>query len=197
MASDNMSLGRFRLEGIPPALRGIPQVEVTFDIDANGILNVGAKDTATQKEAKITITANNKLSKDEIEKLKRDSEQFAEADKKKKEEIELKNEADNLIYAAEKLVNQDLKDKVTPDQSTKVNKAVQELRDAISSNNAESIKTKVQELKNILGEISTAAYQGAAAPGAASAGPTPEGPQPGAGFGAGQAGTAAGPNPSP
>jgi molecular chaperone DnaK len=197
MAPDCVSLGMFNLSGIPPAPRGVPQIEVTFDIDANGILNVAAKDTATQKEAKITITANNKLSKDEIEKLKRDSEQFAEADKKKKEEIELKNEADNLIYAAEKLVNQDLKDKVTPDQSTKVNKAVQELRDAISSNNAESIKTKVQELKNILGEISTAAYQGAAAPGAASAGPTPEGPQPGAGFGAGQAGTAAGPNPSP
>jgi molecular chaperone DnaK len=197
MAPDCVSLGMFNLSGIPPAPRGVPQIEVTFDIDANGILNVAAKDTATQKEAKITITANNKLSKDEIEKLKRDSEQFADADKKKKEEIELKNEADNLIYAAEKLVNQDLKDKVTPDQSTKVNKAVQELRDAISSNNAESIKTKVQELKNILGEISTAAYQGAAAPGAASAGPTPEGPQPGAGFGAGQAGTAAGPNPSP
>jgi molecular chaperone DnaK len=197
MASDCVSLGMFNLSGIPPAPRGVPQIEVTFDIDANGILNVGAKDTATQKEAKITITANNKLSKDEIEKLKRDSEQFADADKKKKEEIELKNEADNLIYAAEKLVNQDLKDKVTPDQSAKVNKAVQELRDAISSNQAESIKAKVQELKNILGEISTAAYQGAAAPGAASAGPTPEGPQAGAGFGAGQAGTAAGPNPSP
>jgi molecular chaperone DnaK len=197
MASDCVSLGMFNLSGIPPAPRGVPQIEVTFDIDANGILNVGAKDTATQKEAKITITANNKLSKDEIEKLKRDSEQFADADKKKKEEIELKNEADNLIYAAEKLVNQDLKDKVTPDQSAKVNKAVQELRDAISSNQAESIKAKVQELKNILGEISTAAYQGAAAPGAAASGPTPEGPQAGAGFGAGQAGTAAGPNPSP
>jgi molecular chaperone DnaK len=197
MASDCVSLGMFNLSGIPPAPRGVPQIEVTFDIDANGILNVAAKDTATQKEAKITITANNKLSKDEIEKLKRDSEQFADADKKKKEEIELKNEADNLIYAAEKLVNQDLKDKVTPDQSAKVNKAVQELRDAISSNQAESIKAKVQELKNILGEISTAAYQGAAAPGAAASGPTPEGPQAGAGFGAGQAGTAAGPNPSP
>ncbi|MGI0037597.1 MAG: molecular chaperone DnaK [Nitrososphaera sp.] len=196
MASDCVSLGMFNLSGIPPAPRGVPQIEVTFDIDANGILNVAAKDTATQKEAKITITANNKLSKDEIDKLKRDSEQFAEADKKKKEEIELKNEADNLIYAAEKLVNQDLKDKVTPDQSAKVSRAVQELREAITANNAEGIRAKVQELRTILGEISTAAYQSAGAPGSSS-GPTPEGPQAGAGFGAGQAETAAGPNPSP
>jgi len=198
MASDCVSLGMFNLSGIPPAPRGVPQIEVTFDIDANGILNVAARDTATQKEAKITITANNKLSKDEIEKLKRDSEQFAEADKKKKEEIELKNEADNLIYAAEKLVNQDLKDKVSADQSAKVNKAVQELREAITANNADTIRAKVQELRKILGEISTAAYQSAGAPGAsASPGPTAEGPQPGAGFGTGQAETAAGPNPSP
>jgi molecular chaperone DnaK len=197
MASDCVSLGMFNLSGIPPAPRGVPQIEVTFDIDANGILNVTAKDTATQKEAKITITANNKLSKDEIEKLKRDSEQFAEADKKKKDEIELKNEADNLIYAAEKLVNQDLKDKVSPEQSAKVNKSVQELREAISSNNPDSIRAKVQELKTVLGEISTAAYQGAGAAGAASAGPAQEEPQAGAGFGAGQTGTAAGPNPSP
>ena len=115
MANDCVSLGMFNLSGIPPAPRGVPQIEVTFDIDANGIMNVAAKDLATQKEAKITITANNKLSKDEIEKLKRDSEQFAEADKKKKDEAEVRNEADNLIYAAEKLVKQDLKDKVKPD----------------------------------------------------------------------------------
>jgi molecular chaperone DnaK len=200
MASDCVSLGMFNLSGIPPAPRGVPQIEVTFDIDANGILNVAAKDTATQKEAKITITANNKLSKDEIEKLKRDSEQFAEADKKKKEQVELKNEADNLIYAAEKLVNQDLKDKITADQSAKVTKAVQELRDAISSNNSDTIRAKVEELKKAIGEISTAAYQSAAAPGAGSAGPTGsgEGAQPGAaGFDAGPTGTAAGPNPSP
>jgi len=197
MASDCVSLGMFNLSGIPPAPRGVPQIEVTFDIDANGIINVAAKDIATQKEAKITITANNKLSKDEIEKLKRDSEQFAEADKKKKEEVELKNKADNLIYAAEKLVNQDLKDKISADQSAKVSKAVQELRDAIASNNPENISAKIQELQTVLGEISTAAYQSASAPGAGSAGPG--GPQgaPQEGFGAGQAGTAAGPNPSP
>ncbi|MGH9993394.1 MAG: molecular chaperone DnaK [Nitrososphaera sp.] len=195
MASDCVSLGMFNLAGIPPAPRGVPQIEVTFDIDANGIMNVAAKDTATQKEAKITITANNKLSKDEIEKLKRESEQFAEADKKKREEVELKNEADNLIYAAEKLVKQDLKDKVSPDHVERVNKASQELRDVIASSNIESIKAKVQELKSILAEISTKAYQTAgAAQGSASGGA--QGPQ-AEGFGAGPTGAAAGPNPSP
>jgi molecular chaperone DnaK len=194
MATDGVSLGMFNLSGIPPAPRGVPQIEVAFDIDANGILNVAAKDLATQKEAKITITANNKLAKDEIERLKRDSEQFAEADKKKKEEAEVKNEADNLVYAADKLVKQDLKDKVSPDQVEKVNKATQEIRDAIASNNTENIKTKIQELKNVLAEISTQAYQtaGASSPQADAAG-TAE-----SGFaGGGPTGSAAGPNPSP
>ncbi|HZA99566.1 MAG TPA: molecular chaperone DnaK, partial [Nitrososphaera sp.] len=163
MAADCVSLGMFNLSGIPPAPRGVPQIEVAFDIDANGILNVTAKDIATQKEAKITITANNKLSKDEIERLKKDSEQFADADKKKKEEAEIRNEADNLIYAADKLVKQDLKDKVSSDQVEKVNKLTQEIRDAIASNNAENIKAKIQELKSVLGEISTQAYQSAGA----------------------------------
>jgi molecular chaperone DnaK len=194
MAADCVSLGMFNLSGIPPAPRGVPQIEVTFDIDANGIMNVAAKDMATQKEAKITITANNKLSKDDIEKLKRDSEQFAEADKKKKEEAEVRNEADNLIYAADKLVKQDLKDKVKPEQADKVNKLTQELRDAISSNNAEAIKAKIQELKNVLAEISTAAYQSA---GAAPSGPQAGAADAGAGFAGGQAGSAAGPNPNP
>ncbi|TLY11220.1 MAG: molecular chaperone DnaK [Thaumarchaeota archaeon] len=199
MANDCVSLGMFNLSGIPPAPRGVPQIEVTFDIDANGILNVAAKDTATQKEAKITIAANNKLSKDEIEKLKKESEQFADADRKKKEEAEVRNEADNLIYAAEKLVKQDLKDKVRPEQAEKVNKLIQELRDAIASNNPESIKTKIQELKNILGEISTAAYQSAG--GAASGAPSAQAgaADVGAGFAGGQTGggSAAGPNPNP
>jgi molecular chaperone DnaK len=172
MASDCVSLGMFNLSGIPPAPRGIPQIEVTFDIDANGILNVTAKDLATSKEAKITITANTKLSKEEIEKLKKESEQFAEADKKKKEDAEIRNEADNLIYAAEKLVKQDLKDKIKPEQEDRVNKSVQELREAIAGNDVNNIKSKTQELKTILGEISAEAYRAAsAAPGAASAAP--------------------------
>jgi molecular chaperone DnaK len=200
MANDCVSLGMFNLSGIPPAPRGVPQIEVTFDIDANGILNVAAKDTATQKEAKITIAANNKLSKDEIEKLKKESEQFAEADRKKKEEAEVRNEADNLIYAAEKLVKQDLKDKVRPEQAEKVNKLTQELRDAIASNNTESVKAKIQELKNILGEISTAAYQSAGETPSGAAGAQTGAADAGAGFAGGQAGgggSAAGPNPNP
>jgi molecular chaperone DnaK len=179
MASDCVSLGNFNLAGIPPAPRGVPQIEVTFDIDANGILNVAAKDLATQKEAKITITANNKLSKEEIEKLKRDSEQFADADRKKKEEAEVRNEADNLVYAADKLVKQDLKDKIKPEQADKVSKATQELRDAISSNNMESVKAKVQELKNVLAEVSAEAYRSAGA--ATAGGPSAEQQAAGAG----------------
>ena len=148
---------------------GCRQIEVTFDIDANGILNVSAKDLATSKEAKITITANTKLGKDDIERMKKDAEQFAEADKKKREDAELKNEADNLVYAAEKLVNQDLKDKIKPEQVERVQKVSQELKDAIASNNNEITKAKIQELKNILGEISTEAYKATSAAAAASA----------------------------
>jgi molecular chaperone DnaK len=202
MAADCVSLGMFNLSGIPPAPRGVPQVEVTFDIDANGILNVTAKDLATTKEAKITITANTKLSKDEIEKLKQESDKFAEADKKKKEEIEVKNEADNLIYAAEKLVKEDLKDKIKPEQADRVNKAAQELKDAVASNNIDNIKTKTQELKSIVGEISTEVYRTAsaasanAAGGAASANAADAGETPSAGSTtseyAGSGGTSAG-----
>ena len=174
MASDCVSLGMFNLSGLPPAPRGVPQIEVAFDIDANGILNVTAKDLATAKEAKITITANSKLGKDEIEKLKNEADQFAEADKKKKEEAEVKNEADNLVYAAEKLVKQDLKDKIKPEQSEKINKAASELKDAMTSNNMENIKTKIQDLKNILAEVSTEVYKSAGA--AATAAPGQTGP---------------------
>jgi molecular chaperone DnaK len=205
MAADCVSLGMFNLSGIPPAPRGVPQIEVTFDIDANGILNVTAKDLATSKEAKITITATSKLSKDEIEKLKKESEQFAEADKKKKEEAELKNEADNLVYSADKLVKEDLKDKIKPEQAERINKAAQELRDAISTNNFDSIKSKTQELKNVLGEVSTEVYRTAgAAPSAATAAGSNPGatadtgsPEGAAGFagGSGTAGSTSSPPP--
>ena len=197
MAADCVSLGMFNLSGIPPAPRGVPQVEVTFDIDANGILNVTAKDLATTKEAKITITANTKLSKDEIEKLKQESDKFAEADKKKKEEIEVKNEADNLIYAAEKLVREDLKDKIKPEQADRVNKAAQELKDAVASNNIDNIKTKTQELKSIVGEISTEVYRTASAASAgAGAGETPSAGSTTSEY-AGSGGTSAGTSPPP
>jgi molecular chaperone DnaK len=158
MAADNVSLGSFNLSGIPPAPRGIPQIEVKFDIDANGILNVAAKDLGTQKEAKITITASTKLSKDEIEKLKKDAELYAEQDKKKKEEIDIKNEAEGYIYTTEKLVNQDLKDKIKPEQVTKVNNAVKELKDVLEKGSAE-IKPKLDALKSIVNEISTELYK--------------------------------------
>ena len=168
MAADCVSLGTFNLTGIPPAPRGVPQIEVTFDIDANGILNVTAKDLGTSKEAKITITATTKLSKDEIEKLKKESEQYSEADKKKKEEAEIRNEAENLVYSAEKLVSQDFKDKIKPEQTEKINKAVQELKDVIASNNLENLNDKIKETKNLLAEISTEIYRtvGAANPAA-------------------------------
>ncbi|HEX6647584.1 MAG TPA: molecular chaperone DnaK [Nitrososphaeraceae archaeon] len=168
MAADCVSLGTFNLTGIPPAPRGVPQIEVTFDIDANGILNVTAKDLGTSKEAKITITATTKLSKDEIEKLKKESEQYSEADKKKKEEAEIRNEAENLVYSAEKLVSQDFKDKIKPEQTEKINKAVQELKDVIASNNIENLNDKIKETKNLLAEISTEIYRtvGAANPAA-------------------------------
>jgi molecular chaperone DnaK len=201
MAADCVSLGMFNLSGIPPAPRGVPQVEVTFDIDANGILNVTAKDLATTKEAKITITANTKLSKDEIEKLKQESDKFAEADKKKKEEIEVKNEADNLIYAAEKLVREDLKDKIKPEQADRVNKAAQELKDAVASNNIDNIKTKTQELKSIVGEISTEVYRTASAASAGAGAGAGAGETPSAGSTtseyAGSGGTSAGTSPPP
>jgi molecular chaperone DnaK len=204
MASDCVSLGMFNLSGIPPAPRGVPQVEVTFDIDANGILNVAAKDLATTKEAKITITANTKLSKEEIERLKKESDNFAEADKKKKEEAEVKNEADNLIYAAEKLVREDLKDKIKPEQADRVNKASQELKDAIASNNIDNIKTKTQELKNIVGEVSTEVYRTAGAASAAAGAAAGAGETPGAGSttsefagGGGGGGASAGTSSSP
>ena len=163
MAVDNVSLGSFNLSGIPPAPRGIPQIEVKFDIDANGILNVAAKDLGTQKEAKITITASTKLSKEEIEKLKKDAELYSEQDKKKKEEIDIKNEAEGFIYTTEKLVNQDLKDKIKPEQVTKVNDAVKELKDVLGNGSAE-IKPKLDALKSIVNEISTELYKNVTPP---------------------------------
>src|SRR5271157_1988265 len=162
MSTDNVSLGMFNLEGIPPAPRGVPQIEVTFDIDANGILNVTAKDLGTGKEAKITITASTKLSKEEKERLVRESEQFSEQDKKKREEAELRNNADGLMYTAEK-TKKDLGDKISQDQKTKIDAAVSSLREALSANDLDKIKAMSDELTKILQEIGTAVYQQASA----------------------------------
>jgi len=170
MAADNVSLGMFTLTGIPPAPRGVPQIEVTFDIDTNGILHVSAKDLATGKEQSITITAATKLSKEEIERLKREAEQFAEQDRKKKEEAELRNEADNMIYTAEKLIKQDLKDKLSSEQIDRISKAIQALKDALAGKDVSLIKSRLDELKNTLGEVSTQVYRTTSVGGSYSAG---------------------------
>ena len=161
MAPDNVSLGVFNLENIPPAPRGVPQIEVTFDIDANGILNVTAKDLGTGKEAKITITASTKLSKEEKERMVKDAEQFTEQDKKKREDAELRNNADSLIYTSEK-TKKDLAEKLTEDQKTKIDTAVIALKDALSGTELEKIRAKSEELTKILQEVGTAVYQQAA-----------------------------------
>ncbi len=162
MASDNISLGRFNLEGIPPAPRGVPQIEVTFDIDANGILHVSAKDLATNKEQGITISATTKLSKEEVERLRQEAEKFAEQDKRKKEEAEIRNEADSLIYTTEKLVKQDLKDKLSQAQIDKINKSIEDLKEALKGSDIQIIKKKLEELKNIVGEVSAEVYKASA-----------------------------------
>lgn len=161
MAADNVSLGMFNLSGIPPAPRGVPQIEVTFDIDANGILNVTAKDTGTGKEAKITITASTKLSKDDKERMVRDAEQFAEQDRRRREEAELRNAADSLMYTAEK-TKKDLGDKISKDNIERIDKAVSELKDALAGTDADKIKAKTDVLSKVLQEVGTAVYQQAA-----------------------------------
>jgi molecular chaperone DnaK len=162
MATDNVSLGTFNLVDLPPAPRGVPQIEVAFDIDANGILNVTAKDLGTGKQAKITITASTKLSEEEKERMVKEADQFAEQDKKKREEIELRNNADGLIYTAER-TKKDLADKLTQEQTGKVDAAVSALKDALASNDMTQVKAKTEELKNLLQEVGTVIYQQAAA----------------------------------
>ncbi|MDP6612688.1 MAG: molecular chaperone DnaK [Candidatus Hydrothermarchaeota archaeon] len=158
MATDNVSLGRFNLVGIPPAPRGVPQIEVTFDIDANGILNVTAKDLGTGNEQKMAITAPHKLSKEEIEKKVTDADKYAEEDEKRRENVELLNQADSLIYTAEKSLKE-LGDKVSKEQKEKVEKSAAELKEALKTEDTAKIKTKVDELTTIMHEISTVMYQ--------------------------------------
>jgi len=163
MVADNVSLGSFNLTDVPPAPRGVPQINVKFDIDANGIINVTAKDLGTGKDAKITIESSTKLSDEEVEKLKQDAEKHAEEDKKKKESVDIKNEAESFIYTTEKLVNQDLKDKISQEQGIKVTDAVKELKEVLSQD-AEQIKTKLEALKTIVNEITTELYKNATPP---------------------------------
>ncbi len=158
VASGNTTLGRFQLVGIPPAPRGMPQIEVTFDIDANGILNVSAKDMGTGKEQAITITAPNKLSEDEIDQKIHEAEQHAEEDKKRQEEVEIRNNADSMIYTAEKTLDE-LADKVQPEQKTKIEGLVKELREVVGGDDLEAIKNKTEELTKAVQEVGAAIYQ--------------------------------------
>ena len=158
MAADNSTLGRFQLVGIPPAPRGIPQIEVSFDIDANGIINVSAKDMGTGKEQRITITAPNKLSKEEIDKKVKEAEQHAEEDKKRQEEIEIRNNADSMIYTSEKTL-EELGDKVDAEKKTKIEELVKELKEVITGQDLDAIKAKTDELTKVVQEVGAAIYQ--------------------------------------
>ena len=158
MASDNKSLGRFILDGIPPAPRGIPQVEVTFDIDANGILNVAAKDLATSKQQSITIQGSTNLKDEEIEKMRKEAEKYAEADTKRKESIEVKNEADALIYTTEKLLK-DQGDKIDKDTKEKIEKEITSLKELVKNDDISAIKSKLEEIQKAAQEIGSKMYE--------------------------------------
>ncbi len=159
MAADNMTLGRFRLEGIPPAPRGVPQIEVTFDIDANGILNVSARDKATGKEQRITITASTNLSKEEIERMVRDAELHAAEDKRRRELVELKNQSDALAYQSEKSLNE-LGDKVDSALKSRIEGLIKDLREAISQENESRMRSISAELQQAMYQVSQSAYAG-------------------------------------
>lgn len=178
MAADNITLGRFQLSGIVPAPRGVPQIEVTFDIDANGIVNVSAKDLGTGKEQKITITASTKMSDSDIEKKIKEAEQFAEEDRRKKEEIEIKNNADTMLYQTEKVLK-DLEGKISAEEKAKAQAAADELKKAIESNDTAQMKQKTDELTKVFNDLAQKLY--------AQAGQQ-AGPDGGAGFDQGAAG---------
>ncbi len=188
MAADNVSLGQFNLVGIPPAPRGVPQIDVTFDIDANGILNVSAKDMATGNEQKITITATTKLGKEEIEKMKRDAEAHAAEDKKRKEEVEIFNNGDSLIYTAEKTLK-DLGDKLNQTEKDKLDSAIKDLKKAIESKDISQTSAKLEVLKTALGEVSSAVYQRTAQQQKPPGGGQQGGPQGGTSGGTSEGGT--------
>ena len=157
MARDNKTLGMFRLDGIPPAPRGVPQIEVTFDIDANGIVHVSAKDLGTGKETNITITSSTNMSKDEINRAVQEAEQYAEQDKRAREEVENKNAADSAAYQAEKMI-EDLGDKVSADDKSEIQAKIAALRDAIKANSQDDMKAKREELEKKIYEISSKIY---------------------------------------
>ncbi len=172
MARDNRPLGKFHLTGLPPAPRGMPQIEVTFDIDANGIVNVSAKDNATQKEQKITITSSSGLSKEEVDKMMREAESHADDDRKRKEEIEARNQADHAVYAAEGLLKE-AGDKITASDRQPVESALEDLKKAIEKNDVAEMKRGMETLNTAQHKIAEAMYKSASAAG------EPGGPDPG------------------
>jgi molecular chaperone DnaK len=158
MAADNKSLGRFILDGIPPAPRGVPQVEVSFDIDANGILSVKAKDKATNKEQRITITASSGLSKDEVERMRKDAEAHAEDDRKKREEAEARNQAETIIFQTEKLIKES-GDKMKPEDKSELGGKLDALKKAKESGDAEAVKKTSDDLMQSAQKVGAAMYQ--------------------------------------
>ncbi|MGH7942157.1 MAG: molecular chaperone DnaK, partial [Limisphaerales bacterium] len=161
-ARDNRTIGKFNLTDIPPAPRGVPQIEVTFDIDANGILHVAAKDLGTGKEQKITITASSGLSKDEVEKMRRDAESHADEDKKRREEVETRNDADNAVYRTEKMLKES-GDKISGDDKSKIENAVNALKDALKGSDTGVIKSAADKLNEVSQAVWQEVYKAAAA----------------------------------
>lgn len=157
MAADNRTLGRFMLDGVLPAPRGVPQIEVNFDIDANGILNVKATDKGTGKEQKITITASSGLSKEEVEKMQKDAESHATEDAKRRQEIEARNMADNLAYTAEKTLREN-KDKIPDDLNKEVEAKVKAVKDALQGTDIEAINKAAQELNEVMQKVGSTVY---------------------------------------
>ena len=162
MASDNFTLGKFQLTGIPPAPRGIPQIEVTFDIDANGIINVSAKDLGTGNQQAITISGDKRLSKDEIDEMVNKAKDFEEADRKKREEIEIRNSADNSVFAAEKLLKES-EDKIEAEDREKIESALEKIKKTMGGDDAEALKKDVEDLQEAVFAATTKIYQKAQA----------------------------------
>jgi len=179
MAADNRSLGRFHLDGIPPAPRGIPQIEVTFDIDANGILHVSAKDKATNKEQSIRITSSGGLSQQEIEKMKNDASEHAAEDKKRKEAVEIKNQADSLVFQTKKQLDE-MKDKISEASKNRLESEIKKVEDAVASGNTDQMKSATEALNKVWSEVASELYSQANAAGGAQQQQGPQaGPQPG------------------
>ena len=176
MSRDNVTLGRFHLAGVPPAQRGVPQIEVSFDIDANGIINVHAKDLGTGNEQKITITASTKLNKDEIDRMVKQAQEYSDQDKRIKEKVETKNKADNLAYSAEKSLK-DMGDKIDATQKQKIESAIKDLRESTKNEDEKDMQQKMDALTNMLHELSSKMYQDTASKGEQQPPPGSEGHQ--------------------